>query len=476
MKVKLLGTTTKKHLEKQINICAAAGKLSRMPGTVFDAVNSMKDYDKALKFIKRVIGMGHTSTIDHDYMVFALSGVSPIVEQTIIEERYSSFTIKSRREVDFSNVGFYIPDFHTNKGEIIENNDEIKKEYKKYMKQLFASYKKLVDNNIPKEDARFVLPYCYHSEIIMGLDGTSLVRMIVRLTKGKCSKITELKELGEKLYEIAKDRAPYIIELIEKENIEDYSEVEEIIKETNFETKYNLINEPVLLSYTNNIDETLFVNALARIYSLDYTSAKAIYEEKIKGNNKLEDKLMKAIFNDPEHNDLRQINLRFQLGIPFAILTHYTRHRRLSLSIPDFVPIPDLGCYITPPSIKNSAMNDFYHEVFNKNIEVYNKFKSYGICDEDLVYFILSGNAVNVIINFDGEAFRWICRLRECTKAQWCIRQAVTKMHNEVSNVSKYFANNLGPDCVTKHICGEGKESCGRINSILEKIKKERNN
>ena len=95
MIVLLLGKISKEIIDKQVQICATAGKLSRMPGTVFDAYESMEDSEKALKFIKRVIAMGHTSTIDHDYLVFALSEVSPIVEQTIIEERFSSFTINS---------------------------------------------------------------------------------------------------------------------------------------------------------------------------------------------------------------------------------------------------------------------------------------------------------------------------------------------------------------------------------------------
>ena len=66
--------------------------------------------------------MGHTSTIDHDYMVFALSEVSPLVEQTIIAERFASFTVKSRREVDFSSVKYYVPDFHNEQGEVLEHN------------------------------------------------------------------------------------------------------------------------------------------------------------------------------------------------------------------------------------------------------------------------------------------------------------------------------------------------------------------
>ena len=199
MEIKLLGFTTKEAVDEQVKICAAAGKLSRMKGTVFDAVDSFESNEKALKFVNRVIDMGHTATIDHDYLVFAISGVSPVVEQTIIEERFSSFTIKSRREVDFSNSKYYVPDFHDEKGNIHPDNEKLKEEYCKYMDGAFSGYSKLVDAGIKKEDARFVLPYSFPSEIIMGVDATTLVRMINSFTKGKLSNIAELKEFGEKL-------------------------------------------------------------------------------------------------------------------------------------------------------------------------------------------------------------------------------------------------------------------------------------
>lgn len=471
MEVKLLGNSDQKYIENQIQICAAAGKLSRMPGSVFDAVYSMNEPEKALKFVKRVIGMGHTSTIDHDYMVFALSGVSPLVEQTIIEERYSSFTIKSRREVDFSNVGFYVPDFHLEDGSLSPNNNLLKEKYTNYMKSLFENYSVLEKGGIPKEDARFILPYSYHSEIIMGLDGTSLNRMITNLTKTKYANIAELRELGEKLKEISNVRAPYIETLQVKENEKLNSEAYDLLYKIGVQKNYDCVESPILISHTNDIDKTIFVNAISRMFGKDVNEATQIYENELKNNDELKHRLMKALFSEVNNEDLRQVNFRFQSAIPFAILTHYTRHRRLSLSIPDFAPLVDLSKYEVPPKIQNSEFNDFYNEIYEKNILVKDEFKSFGIRDEDLVYFTLSGNKVNVIINFDGEAFRWICRLRECTKAQWCIRENITKMHQLVNEVSTYYSENLGPDCVTKHYCGEGKESCGRLKLILKKEK-----
>ena len=126
MKVELLGINDKKKLEERIKVVAAAGRLSRYNGTAFEILEKFNDYEKNLNLIKRIISMGHESITDHDYLVFGIENVSPIVEQTIIEERFSSFTIKSRREVNFSQVGYYVPTFKDINGNIIKNQDEIK--------------------------------------------------------------------------------------------------------------------------------------------------------------------------------------------------------------------------------------------------------------------------------------------------------------------------------------------------------------
>lgn len=473
MEIKLLGLVNKEVIEEQVRICAAAGKLSRMQGTVGDAYESVGDYEKALKFVKRVINMGHTATIDHDYMVFSLSGVTPVVEQTIIEERFSSFTIKSRREVDFSNPVFYVPDFHDKNGNLLESNEKLKGRYIEHMSSLFNAYSSFVEKGISKEDARFLLPYCFNSEIIMGLDGTSLVRMINSLTKGKLSNITELRDFGNQLLELAKVRAPYIDCLI-KEEVKNYSELEEILFSSNLNVSLDNVDSPVLVDSTPDIDKTLIVNALARKYNISIKNATKVYEEEIKGNSELEKKLMKAIFAEESHDDLKQVNMRFNLSIPFAILTHLTRHRRLSLTIPEFVPNVSLTNYMVPPSVERSDLKEEFENIFNHNNEVYFQFKNAGVREEDLVYFVLGGVNSNIVINCDGEDLRWLCRLRECIKAQWCVRNVVTKMHQEIGNLegNKYFSENLGPDCVVHHFCGEGKESCGRINAILKKTKK----
>ena len=181
MRIELLGGCKKEELEKRIQNVAAAGKLSRFPGDVIEVLDSCDDYESNLKLVKRIIKMGHKSIIEHDYLVFAFCDTTPIVEQTLIGYRLTSFTVKSRREVDFRTVGFYTPEFRNENGEIHEKNNELKKEYNKHMKMLFNTYADIVDIDLNVEDARFILPYCYHDNFIMGVNARELETMIIAL-------------------------------------------------------------------------------------------------------------------------------------------------------------------------------------------------------------------------------------------------------------------------------------------------------
>lgn len=107
--------------ERKTSIVSATADLSRFDGNVFEVLGASENqsFQENIKHIKRVIKLGHESITDHDYCVFAIQDVSPVIEQTIIAERFSSFTIKSRREVDFSKVGYYTPAFRDVMGKVL---------------------------------------------------------------------------------------------------------------------------------------------------------------------------------------------------------------------------------------------------------------------------------------------------------------------------------------------------------------------
>ncbi len=449
---------------------ATAARLSRFAGDIFEilGMSEEKTLKQNSKFAAMVSGMGHNSITDHDYCVFALKDISILIEQTIIAERYSSFTIKSRREVDFSNVGFYVPDFHDEKGNILSNNEEIKVEYQDYMKSLFAKYSTLLDKGLKKEDARFILPYSYNSNIIMGVDAHTLKEMIIKYTKTKYSKIQEIREFGEKLLEIAKANIPYIVEEIEKTEPKENDPVEDFLSEEIQKENYKIIPATRLLDSTDNIDETIAITAIMRRYQYDKRKAKKVYKMAQEANPNFAKKLIQKIAFEGDELELSHVNFRFQIPLSYAVLTHLTRHRAHDIIVPDFAPLPDLMQYKEVPEIKKRCQKE-YDEIYKNNAMMAEKFKNeYGIREEDLVYFVLSGNMINCMTDINGKVLKHIVGLRDCNKTQWETRDMARTMKGLVSSLkgAEGYASVLGASCLTQGICNEGKECCGKVYTL----------
>lgn len=467
-----------KQLEKarRSELVASAGRLSRAAGTVLDIVglSESKSFEQNVAFANRVISMGHDSISDHDYCLFAIKDVSPLVEQTIIEERFASFTIKSRREVDFSKVGFYVPNFYNKEGSLSPYNEVLQKKYQEHMQMLFDTYSTLKEKGIPQEDARFVLPYCYHSNIIMGMDAHALKDLIIKLTKTKDANITELRELGENLYKIVEENMPYLISEIDKVKPKKQDPVEAYLEGIIPNKNYEVLAKTKLLNHSyKDIDDSILISALMDRYQYNEEKARTIYEMASSVNPNFKKELMQKIAFESDGKELTQVNFQFQIPLSLAILTHLTRHRTQSILPPDFVPNIDLEQYKVPPTIaKNPQTKEIFDTVFALNSEMYQCFKQeYDIREEDLVYFALSGNTVNTITNMDGKTLKHILALRECTKAQWETRQMASSLHDEIRKLptAQVFETILGPTCVTQGICNEGKECCGKVYALSKK-------
>lgn len=466
MRIELLGGSTKEELESRIQRVAAAGKLSRFNGNVFEVLDSCNDFESNLKLIKRIIKMGHKSIIEHDYLVFALCDVTPIVEQTIIGNRLTSFTIKSRREVDFRTAGFYTPEFRNKNLVEHEKNEELKKKYNEHMQYLFNIYGEIVDKDVNVEDARFILPYCFHSNIIMGLDGRELEKLVISLRNGRLSRIQELKELGDRLYEIIKEEVPYL--KVSLKNVENKDENQfEYIESISKRPEIKILDKPKILSYTPNADDVVIKSNIMYHYQCSEEKADEILKEMIKKDEHAREKIMNNILHKEERRELEQVSFSFQIPISLSILTHLTRHRMHSLLVPEFIPMWNMKNYVTPVTVKNKS-NDIFQEAIEKNMKMFEEFKDAGVAEEDLIYFYVGAQMLNVVTTMSARTLQWILRLRCCNKAQWQIRFIAQEIARKVSEVAPLIGKGLGPTCITDRYCGEGRECCGLIDKLLE--------
>lgn len=203
-------------------------------------------------------------------------------------------------------------------------------------------------------------------------------------------------------------------------------------------------------------------------YQCNLERAKGILEKIKNKDTNIEEKLMQEILNKTENRELEQVYFTVQIPISLSILTHLTRHRMHSLLVPEFLPMWDLNNYTIPETIKLKGWENKFKEIVKENIEVFERLKSMGVAEEDLIYFYIGGQMCNVLTTMNARNAQWICRMRCCNKAQWQIRNIAKEMAKQIREVAPLIGKGLGPTCITNHVCNEGKESCGLIDKILE--------
>ena len=109
----------------------------------------------------------------------------------------------------------------------------------------------------------------------MGMDARKLEKLIITICYGKLSKITELKELGQKLYDIVKINVPYLTDEIESNAIDNDIDPFKQSKRPNIK----IVQKPILISNTPNIDETIINSYIMYHYQCSLNEVENIKKE-----------------------------------------------------------------------------------------------------------------------------------------------------------------------------------------------------
>jgi len=155
------------------------------------------------KFIRMLIKRGHYSVLEHAYATFRISGVSRAFTHQLVRHRLCSFTQQSQRRVDESNFRYVEPPS-------IKNKVEAHKIFNGFMEYARKTYTKLVEMNIPKEDARYVLPNAIESQIVVTANLREW-RHIVEL-RGSPNAQWEIRKAAIEILKILKKHAPTVFE------------------------------------------------------------------------------------------------------------------------------------------------------------------------------------------------------------------------------------------------------------------------
>ncbi|MCD7828449.1 MAG: FAD-dependent thymidylate synthase [Clostridiales bacterium] len=433
-------------------IPAAAGRISTQEGDASEIFDKSQDREKNAKLISKVTRSGHNSTIEHTVFNIAFKNVSVFAEQFLIEFRLASFTVKSRRYVDFGKSGFYSPAL---------KSEEDEKLFNETMEFLFSEYSSFLEMGIPKEDARFILPYCLRSNFYCTVNARELLHILRAMLFGRGRDYAELKSLGEQIYSQIEKMTPGICTDFFKRRPQASDKITLGLKFGGEEKSDKPKEKVQLLSYTQDGEKTAARAAL--IWSKQY-SPDAV--ERIVADEGNVNKILDCVIGSSRPRPLETLNYTFRLnGVSLSTITHFARHRMHGLMVPSLT-LSDRTSYIVPDTVKaNEEILKRYTDAFLKMNELYNTLKAKDYSEEQLVYCLMSGNTLDIVSSMNGRELLLFMKLRTCNRAQWEIREYAIEMLRQLRTVSPAIFGKFGPSCFLSS-CPEGALSCGKADEI----------
>lgn len=431
-------------------ICAGAARISTTEGDSDAVFEKSKNNPNNEKLIKKVLKSGHRSTVEHAVFTLSMRNVSVYAEQFFIEFRLASFTVKSRRYVDFTKQGYYIPK---------DLSGEELGFYCRYMDLLFDGYKKLLENDIPKEDARFLLPYSFNSNFYCTLNARELINLIRAAKYGRGKKIPELNDIADQIVEQIEEIFPCILDEINAPPAES-NEIDEI----GICPAAPLSDEPFFCTESGSGAAEL-IN-----YPAD---PKKIIEMAHKSSAPMSDSPLniRGLVNSDRPRELEQLNYTFCISdVTLSGITHLVRHRMQSIIVPP-IQTADLSRFIMPESIEsNEKAREIYRETVTNAHKMIISAQKNAAIGKYIYYFALSGNLMNVMTTLNARELLLFIKLRTCNRAQWEVKNIALRMLKEIRAHFPELFDFYGPSCYVCGVCPEGERSCGKINEVKEKF------
>ena len=186
MRVKLLAFTP--NPEKVVGSLAQTSFKEKGPIELFEETSD----EKAKKILKRVVGYGHVSIVEHANFTFGIECVSRSLTHQLVRHRIASYTQQSQRyvKVDPSADDWYVIP-------ITCDTPEKQEKFRQRMKEIAKWYEDAIADGLPPEDARFYLPNAAKTNITVTMNARELMHFFAF----RCCKRTqwELREVADEI-------------------------------------------------------------------------------------------------------------------------------------------------------------------------------------------------------------------------------------------------------------------------------------
>jgi thymidylate synthase (FAD) len=162
-------------------------------------IQSKPGYEKEL--IAKALRDKTFDVIEHAVFMFEIEGVSRVCTHQLVRHRIASYDQESQRFSAVEREDFITP-------RTIQSNPEALEIYSQFLKSSIETFKKLKELEVPKEDARFVLPQSIGTKLVITANARSLMHFFYLRTATQAQ--WEIRELAEMMLKECRNVAPTI--------------------------------------------------------------------------------------------------------------------------------------------------------------------------------------------------------------------------------------------------------------------------
>lgn len=390
--------------------------------------------EKIEKKIERIFqetsGRGHGSVLDQSEFVFSISDIPRLTTFQLCLPQYLEHLQQSLRRAD-AKKGFYLPQ------EIIDS--PFKEETITLLNQAFELYKKMCLNNIPEEDARYILPLYTKTNI---------------QTKGNARELMHLHDISLREFSpgINKTTIEKIIQKTKKI-------APRLMKKRN--TNYEVLAWYPSAELFSNKNKTL--EKLINKYGKSQTTLIGNHSIEIEESN-----LIQAIKkrDESELSNLKHVHYTFLAKMSLVSLHQAIRQRTWDQSVEPIYEAVKRNKIITPPSIKKSKFEKEYCELNKQIIDRYFKLIYNQINKKEAIGIIPHSLEIYDLIHINGWNALHSIGKRTCNETQWEIRNIANKIAKEIKKENPVLGKYIQPQGALYGNCPE-RNNCGKCDKIL---------
>lgn len=416
-------------------VSAAYARISRSPQRVDELRKSAREeVEKARRSNKTIIfEMGHHSVAEHACFNFDVIGISRLAVEALQGFRLASYTEKSQRYITLKD-DYVLPEEIAGLGKERDFKELIASQNGLYH-SLFAHLKAYHAENDPvlaerkkelanraKEDARYVAALATQSQLGMTVNARELELMVRRFVSHP---LTEVRELGGKLYGEARNVAPSILLFCESDDFDKntYPALSDFAAKLGFEKLPQA--DVTLIDSTKDADHRLLAALLHKVSAASYECCMQSVEEMTPQHRQ---DLIKIAFERAELYDsmLREfehVALTFEVVCSASCFGQLKRHRMASISAQAYDT--SLGFVVPEPVEKTGRAEEFRH-LMERSDNLYNELAKENRCAAE--YALTNAHRRRVLVTLNARELYHFSRLRSDSHAQWEIREISNQM------------------------------------------------